>query len=65
MRMILAVGALALLAAPTAGIAQVVTAMTPDNFEAWLDRQRAAIQRADQAAARQRQRVAQGQQPGG
>ncbi len=24
-----------------------VTAMTPDNFEAWLDRQRAAIQRAD------------------
>ena len=29
MRMILAVGALALLAAPTAGIAQVVTEMTP------------------------------------
>jgi len=42
-----------------------VTAMTPDNFEAWLDRQRAAIRRADQAAARQRQRVDKGQQPGG
>jgi len=42
-----------------------VTAMTPDNFEAWLDRQRAAIRRADQGAARQRQRVEQGQTPGG
>jgi len=42
-----------------------VTAMTPDNFEAWLERQRAAIRRADQAAARQRQRVQQGLQPGG
>ena len=42
-----------------------VTAMTPDNFEAWLDRQRGAIRRADQAAARQRQRVDKGQQPGG
>ena len=42
-----------------------VTAMTPDNFEAWLDRQRAAIRQADQAAARQRQRVQQGQTPGG
>jgi cytochrome c oxidase subunit II len=42
-----------------------VTAMTPDNFGAWLDRQRAAIRQADQAAARQRQRVQQGQAPGG
>lgn len=34
MRMILAVGALTLLAAPTAGIAQVVTEMTPDTIKA-------------------------------
>src|SRR6185369_16076673 len=34
MRMILAVGALALVAAPTAGIAQVVTEMTPDTIKA-------------------------------
>ena len=42
-----------------------VTAMTPDNFEAWLDRQRAVTRQADQAAQRQRRRVDQGQQPGG
>ena len=41
-----------------------VTALTPDQFEAWLDRQRQAIRQANQAAARQRQRVEQGQQPG-
>jgi len=41
-----------------------VRAVTPDQFEAWLDRQRRAIRQADQAAARQRQRVEQGQQPG-
>jgi hypothetical protein len=39
--------------------------MTPDRFEAWLDRQRAAIKRGDAAAQRQRQRVDRGQQPGG
>ena len=42
-----------------------VEAMTPDNFEAWLDRQRNAIKQADTAAQRQRQRVDRGQQPGG
>jgi cytochrome c oxidase subunit II len=42
-----------------------VRAMTPDDYEAWLDRQRNAIRQADQAAARQRQRVNNGQQPGG
>jgi cytochrome c oxidase subunit 2 len=42
-----------------------VRAMTPENYEAWQDRQRAAIRRADQAAARQRQRVDKGQAPGG
>jgi cytochrome c oxidase subunit 2 len=42
-----------------------VTAVKPDQFEAWLDRQRNAIRQADAAAQRQRQRVDRGQQPGG
>jgi cytochrome c oxidase subunit 2 len=42
-----------------------VTAMTPDDFEAWLDRQRNAIKQGDVTAQRQRQRVDRGQQPGG
>jgi cytochrome c oxidase subunit 2 len=42
-----------------------VTAMTPDDFEAWLDRQRNAIKQGDVSAQRQRQRVDRGQQPGG
>ncbi len=42
-----------------------VRAMTPQNYEAWQDHQRAAIRRADQAAARQRGRVDRGQAPGG
>jgi cytochrome c oxidase subunit II len=42
-----------------------VTAMTPDNFEAWQDRQRNAIRQGDAAAQRQRQRVNRGQRPGG
>jgi cytochrome c oxidase subunit II len=42
-----------------------VTAMKPDDFETWLDRQRNAIKQADTAAQRQRQRVDRGQQPGG
>jgi cytochrome c oxidase subunit 2 len=42
-----------------------VRAMTPDRFEAWLDRQRTAIKQGDAAAQRQRQRVDRGQQPGG
>jgi cytochrome c oxidase subunit 2 len=42
-----------------------VRAVTPDDFEAWLDRQRNAIKAADTAAQRQRQRVDRGQQPGG
>jgi cytochrome c oxidase subunit 2 len=42
-----------------------VRAMTPDRFEAWLDRQRNAIKQGDAAAQRQRQRVDRGQQPGG
>jgi cytochrome c oxidase subunit 2 len=42
-----------------------VTAMKPTDFEAWLERQRTAIKQADTAAQRQRQRVDQGQQPGG
>ena len=45
-------------------IAQV-QAVTPDQYQAWLQRQRNAIKRADSTAARQRQRVNQGQQPGG
>ena len=45
-------------------IAQV-QAMTPDDFEALLDRQRNVIRRADAAAQRQRQRVDRGQAPGG
>ncbi|MEA2381826.1 MAG: cytochrome c oxidase subunit [Solirubrobacteraceae bacterium] len=45
-------------------IAQV-TAMKPTDFEAWLERQRNAIKQGDTAAQRQRQRVDQGQQPGG
>jgi cytochrome c oxidase subunit II len=42
-----------------------VRALTPQQFEAWLDRQRQAIQQGNQAAQRQRQRVERGQQPGG
>src|SRR3954454_4177805 len=42
-----------------------VRAVTPDQYTAWLQRQRNAICQADQAAARQRQRVDRGQQPGG
>ncbi len=42
-----------------------VTALKPDAFEAWLDRQRNAIKQGDVAAQRQRQRVERGQQPGG
>src|SRR3954451_20170540 len=42
-----------------------VTALKPDAFEAWLDRQRNAIKQGDVAAQRQRQRVDKGQQPGG
>jgi cytochrome c oxidase subunit 2 len=42
-----------------------VTALKPDDFEAWLDRQRNGIKQADTAAQRQRQRVDKGQQPGG
>jgi cytochrome c oxidase subunit 2 len=42
-----------------------VTALKPDDFEAWLDRQRNGIKQADTAAQRQRQRVDRGQQPGG
>jgi cytochrome c oxidase subunit 2 len=42
-----------------------VKALPPQQFEAWMERQRRAIQQADQAAQRQRQRVQQGQQPGG
>jgi cytochrome c oxidase subunit 2 len=42
-----------------------VRAVTPDQFEAYLDRQRNAIKQGDAAAQRQRQRVDRGQQPGG
>jgi cytochrome c oxidase subunit II len=42
-----------------------VRAVTPDQFEAYLDRQRNAIKQGDSAAQRQRQRVDRGQQPGG
>jgi len=42
-----------------------VRALSPDDYEAWLDRQRNATKQADQAAARQRGRVDKGQQPGG
>jgi cytochrome c oxidase subunit II len=42
-----------------------VRALKPDQFEAWLDRQRNAVKQADAAAQRQRQRVDRGQQPGG
>jgi cytochrome c oxidase subunit 2 len=42
-----------------------VVALKPDAYEAWLDRQRAAIKTGDVAAQRQRQRVDRGQQPGG
>jgi cytochrome c oxidase subunit II len=42
-----------------------VRAVKPDQYEAWLDRQRNAIKQGDQAAQRQRQRVDRGQQPGG
>ena len=42
-----------------------VRALSPDDYEAWLDRQRNVIKQADQAAARQRGRVDRGQQPGG
>ncbi|HEX2105667.1 MAG TPA: cytochrome c oxidase subunit II [Solirubrobacteraceae bacterium] len=42
-----------------------VRALTPQQFEAWLDSQRRAIQQANQAAQRQRERVDRGQPPGG
>src|SRR4051812_27209062 len=42
-----------------------VRAVTPDQYTAWLQRQRNAIRQADSAAQRQRQRVDRGQQPGG
>jgi cytochrome c oxidase subunit 2 len=42
-----------------------VVALKPDDYEAWLDRQRNAIKQGDVAAQRQRQRVDKGQQPGG
>jgi cytochrome c oxidase subunit II len=42
-----------------------VRALSPQDFEAWLDNQRRAIQQANQAAQRQRPRVERGQQPGG
>jgi len=42
-----------------------VRALSPDDYEAWLDRQRNAIKQGDVAAQRQRQRVDRGQQPGG
>jgi cytochrome c oxidase subunit 2 len=42
-----------------------VRALSPQDFEAWLDNQRRAIQQANQAAQRQRQRVERGQQAGG
>jgi cytochrome c oxidase subunit 2 len=42
-----------------------VRAVTPDQYTAWLQRQRNAIRQADSAAARQRARVDRGQQPGG
>ena len=42
-----------------------VRAVKPNEFESWLDRQRNAIKQGDVAAQRQRQRVEQGQQPGG
>ena len=42
-----------------------VRAVTPDEYQAWLQRERNAIKQADTAAQRQRQRVDRGQQPGG
>jgi cytochrome c oxidase subunit II len=42
-----------------------VQAVTPDQYQTWLQRQRNAIKQADTAAQRQRQRVDRGQQPGG
>jgi cytochrome c oxidase subunit 2 len=48
-----------------ANMIAMVRAVTPDQYQAWLQRQRNAIKQADSAAARQRQRVNQGQQPGG
>ncbi len=42
-----------------------VRALSPDDYEAWLDRQRQAIRAADTAAVRQRRNVDQGLQPGG
>jgi heme/copper-type cytochrome/quinol oxidase subunit 2 len=42
-----------------------VRAVTPDQFSAWLDRQRQAIQQANAAAQQQRKRVDAGQSPGG
>jgi cytochrome c oxidase subunit 2 len=42
-----------------------VVALTPQHFENWLAQRKAVIRQADQAAARQRQRVDKGQAPGG
>ncbi len=42
-----------------------VRALSPDDYEAWLDRERQAIRAADTAAVRQRRNVDQGLQPGG
>ena len=41
-----------------------VTALKPDQYEGWLDRQRNAIRRADQAAQQQRKNVDAGKAPG-
>jgi len=41
-----------------------VRAVTPDQFSAWLDRQRQAIRQANTAAQQQRKRVDAGQAPG-
>jgi cytochrome c oxidase subunit 2 len=48
-----------------ANMIAMVQAVTPDQYQAWLQRQRNAIRQADAAAQRQRQRVERGQQPGG
>ena len=48
-----------------ANMIATVRAVTPDQYTAWLQRQRNAIRQADSAAQRQRQRVDRGQQPGG
>jgi cytochrome c oxidase subunit 2 len=42
-----------------------VRALSPNDFRAWLNRERNAIRQGDTAAQRQRQRVDRGQAPGG